>query len=229
MTLRSQSAAAPAPSSPDGVVDRSGGPVRPLVPRWEWRSIARALPLDRARLTIAPGAAVTSTETYLLSTLTPHNIKVRNAMLEIKRLQQRAPDGLEQWRPTARSAFPLEAAALRELCDAWGIAPTSVPVAPSLDALLRDSVAPHPALRRVDLVKRRQRLSLGGCGGELVELEIEGGRWVSVAFEDADAEAVRAAVAAAGLDVRANLSYPAALKRILGLPIAVTDESEGVR
>lgn len=218
MTLDAPSVSAPAPSS-------SG----PVVPRWEWRSIAKTLPLDRARLTIAPGAAAASAETYLLSTLTPHNIKVRNAMLEIKRLHQRAPDGLEQWRPTARSAFPLEAAALRELCDAWGLPPTSVPAAPSLAALLRESVTPHPALHRIDLVKRRQRLSFAGCGGELVELEIEGERWVSVAFEDADAEAVRAAVTAAGCDVRANLSYPAALKSILGLPTAVRAESEGVR
>jgi hypothetical protein len=50
-----------------------------------------------------------------------------------------------------------------------------------------------------------------------------------VAFEDADAEVVRAAVMAAGCDVRANLSYPAALKQIRGLPIAVATESEGVR
>lgn len=200
-----------------------------MVPRWEWRSIAKALPLDRDWLAIAPGAVVASAETYLLSTLTPHNIKVRSAMLEIKRLHHRAPDGLEQWRPTARSAFPLEAAALRELGEAWGLPPTSIPAAPSLAALLREYVTPHPALHRIDLVKRRQRVSFAGCGGELVELEINGAQWVSVAFEDADAAAVRAAVAAAGCDVRANLSYPAALKQILGLPIAVQAEPEGVR
>lgn len=218
MSLGSQSASPPAPS-----------PAGSVVPRWEWRSIAKTLPLDRDRLTIAPGAATASAETYLLSTLTPHNIKVRNAMLEIKRLHLRAPDGLEQWRPTARSAFPLDAAALQELCDAWGLPPTSIPAAPSLAALLRESVTPHPALHRVDLVKRRQRLSFASCGGELVELEIDGQRWISVAFEDADAAAVRAAVTAAGCDVRANLSYPAALKQILGLPTAVRVESEGVR
>jgi hypothetical protein len=201
----------------------------PVVPRWEWRSIARRLPLDRDRLTIAPGAATASAETYLLSTLTPHNIKVRNAMLEIKRLHQRAPDGLEQWRPTARAAFPLEAAALHELCEAWGLPPASIPAAPSLAVLCQECVTLHPALHRVDLLKRRQRLSFAGCGGELVELEINGERWVSVAFEDADAGVVRAAVVAAGCDVRANLSYPAALKQIRGLPIAVATESEGVR
>jgi hypothetical protein len=201
----------------------------PVVPRWEWRSIARTLPLDRDRLTIAPGAAMASAETYLLSTLTPHNIKVRNALLEIKRLHQRAPDGLEQWRPTARSAFPLEAAALQELCEAWGLPSASIPAAPSLAALLRANVTPHPALHRIDLVKRRQRVSFAGCGGELVELEIAGERWVSVAFEDADAGAVRAAVIAAGCDAHDNLSYPAALKHILGLPTAVGVESEGVR
>lgn len=205
------------------------GPLGDIVPRWEWRCIGRSLPFDPARLSVAPGDAKMSSETYLLSTLTPHNVKVRNAMLEIKRLQERAADGLEQWRPTARAAFPLDAATLVELWDAWGIAaPADHTVFASLADLVRDVVSPHPTLRRVDLVKRRTRVSLAGCNGELVELDIAGERWVGAAFEDADPALVRGAVAALGLDVRTNLSYPAALKRIVGLPVLVAPEKEGV-
>lgn len=201
-----------------------------IVPRWEWRRIERALPFDPARLSITPGDAKVSGETYLLSALTPHNIKVRGAMLEIKRLQERAADGLEQWRPTARSVFPLDAATLVELWDAWGIpAPIDVPVVASLADLVRDVVSPHSALRSVDLVKRRNRITLAGCNGEIVELEISGGQWVSVAFEDADPALVRGAVAAVAMDVRTNLNYPAALKRLVGLPNRFVPDREGVR
>lgn len=209
----------------------AAGPAGAVVPRWEWRRIERALPFDPALLRVASGDTKVSSETYLLSTLTPHNIKVRGALLEIKRLQERAMDGLEQWRPTARSAFPLDAATLVELWRAWGIqAPATLLAVASLADLVRDLVSTHPALRSVDLVKRRDRLSLAGCQGELVELEVSGERWVSVAFEDADPALVRAAVAAVGMDMRTNLNYPAALKRIVGLPAFVTEtEEEGVR
>lgn len=207
----------------------AAGPAGAVVPRWEWRRIERALPFDPALLRVDSGDAKVSSETYLLSTLTPHNIKVRGAMLEIKRLQKRTVDGLEQWRPSARSAFPLDAATLVELWDAWGVqAPATRSAVVSLADLVRELVSTHPALRSVDLVKRRDRLTLAGCHGELVELDISGERWVSVAFEDADPALVRAAVAAIGMDVRTNLNYPAALKRIVGLPAFVTVE-EGVR
>ena len=206
-----------------GIPTEAGSPgSQAVVPRWEWRFIGRSLPVDRARLHVTRGDAPTSRETYLLSALTPHNIKVRNAMLEIKRLEEHAADGVELWRPTARSAFPLESAAGVELWEAWGIAtPAQVTAVTSLADLVRDVVSRHPALRRVDLVKRRNRLTLAGCNGEIVELEIMGEHWVSVAFEDADPALVRAAVAASGLNSQDNQNYPAALKRIVGLPVPV--------
>jgi hypothetical protein len=208
----------------------TAAPPATVVPRWEWRLIARSLPFDRARLSFAPGPPKVSSETYLLSSRSPHNIKVRGGVLEIKRLQQRATDGLEQWRPTARSTFPLDADTRVELWDAWAIAaPPGLTAVPSLPDLVREVVSPHPELRQVDLVKHRTRLSLAGCNGELVELEIAGERWISVAFEDADPALVRAAAASLGIDVRTNLNYPAALKRIVGLPPLEAPEKEGVR
>ena len=200
-----------------------------VVPRWEWRLIARSLPIDPSTLVLDPGAPSSGEEIYLLSAGTPHNVKIRKQLLEIKWLERRAADGLELWRPTARSSFPLDDAARNALWSAWRIAPQPAAATESFDALLRDVVARHAALRRVDLVKRRTRLSLVGCAGELVELEIGPERRVSLAFEDADPRAVRAAVTAAGLGGYPNLNYPAALKEIVGLPILSPVESEGVR
>lgn len=206
----------------------STGPAPPVVPRWEWRLIARSLPIDPGRLGREAAAPTASTETYLLSAHTPHNVKIRKQLLEIKWLERRAADGLELWRPTAHSPFPLDDAARNALWSAWEIAPQPTGATESLDALLRDVVTRHDALRRVDLVKRRTRLSLVGCAGELVELEIGPERRVSIAFEDTDPRTVRAALTAAGLEGYPNLNYPAALKDIVGLPIT-TAASEGVR
>lgn len=198
-----------------------------VVPRWEWRLIARSLPIDRSTLALDPGTPMSSEEIYLLSAHTPHNVKIRKQLLEIKWRERRAADGLELWRPTARSPFPLDDAAQRALWSAWGIPPQAVGATESLDALQRIIVAAPSTLRRVDLVKRRTRLSLAGCAGELVELEIGPEHRVSLAFEDADPRAVRAAVTAAGLEGYPNLNYPAALKEIVGLPIAGLVTSEG--
>ena len=222
------SAQLPPPSGSPAAHHGPTGVPAPVVPRWEWRLIVRSLPIDPARLALDPEAS-TGRETYLLSALTPHNVKIRQQLLEIKWLERRAADGLELWRPTARSPFPLDDAARNALWNAWGIAPQPTGATESLDALLRDVVGKNDALRRVDLVKRRTRLSLAGCAGELVELEIGPERRVSIAFEDADPRAVRAAVTAARLEGYPNLSYPAALKEIVGLPSISIAASEGVR
>jgi hypothetical protein len=205
----------------------STGPL-PVVSRWEWRLIARALPIDPARLTLE-AEAISSRETYLLSAHTPHNVKIRKQVLEIKQFERRAADGLELWRPTARSAFPLDRATRTALWSAWGIPPQPTGSTDTLDALVREVVTPQYALRRVDLMKRRRRLTLVGCAGELVELEIGAERRKSIAFEDAHPNVVRAAVTAAGLAGQPNLNYPAALKDIVGLPIISIAASEGVR
>jgi hypothetical protein len=218
----------PPSGSPSAPHDPTGAPA-PVVPRWEWRLIARSLPIDPARLALDPEAPLAGRETYLLSALTPHNVKIRKQLLEIKWLERRAAGGLELWRPTGRSPFPLDDAARNALWSAWGVGPQPTGATESLDALLRDVVGKNDALRRVDLVKRRTRLSLAGCAGELVELEIGPERRVSIAFEDADPRAVGAAVTAAGLEGYPNLNYPAALKDIVGLPIISIAASEGVR
>ena len=204
------------------------GPL-PVVPRWEWRLIASSLPIDPARRGIETEEATPSSETYLLSAHAPHNVKIRKRLLEIKQLLRRSADGLELWRPTVHSAFPLDAAARAALWSAFGIRPQPAVATDTLDAFLRDLVASQPALRRVDLIKRRSRFSLAGCAGELVELEIGPARLVSIAFEDADPSVVRAAVTAAALEGYPSLNYPAALKNIVGLPIISIATSEGVR
>ncbi len=208
--------------------DPTGVPVA-VVPRWEWRAIARSLPIDVARLALEPGTPTAGSETYLLSALTPHNVKVRKQVLEIKSLERRTTDGLELWRPTAQSPFPLDDRARTALWNAWGISPQPAGATVSLDVLLQEVVAKHDLLRRVDLIKHRTRLSLAGCAGELVDLEIGAERRVSLAFEDADPRAVRAALTAAGLEGFPNLNYPAALKEIVGLPITAFIATEGAR
>lgn len=220
--------AAPGAARPGSLATHAAAPV---AGRWEWRWIGRELPMPRATLGLAGiDPPVTSTETYLLSARTPHNVKIRGAKIDVKRLRSVAADGLEQWSPTVQAASPVCAPDIQEVYAALDLrVPRVLPDAMAVDALLRRILADTPAVRRADIVKHRTRLATDGCAGEFVEFECRGERWTSLAFESENAEAVRAVLARLGLPSRANLNYPAALKRIVGPALPLHHISQGVR
>lgn len=191
-----------------------------VVPRWEWRAFERSFVTppggDEPAAVDAP---VERDETYLLSLLSPHNVKIRDGRLDIKRLERTGADGLERWRPVFKEAFPIDADTLATACEAWGIpGPAGDTPAHSLADLLRNVVVPHRQLRIVTLTKRRLPISVAGCRGERAHITVGGHHWNSVSFEDADPARVLAALAELKLDPAANENFPRALKRILGLP-----------
>src|SRR5512143_1289511 len=99
---------------------RDGGSV--VVPRWEWRVFGVTLPLTPGRLQAAvSGPERESAEYYLLSRASPHNVKIRGGAVEVKRLEEVHPSGLERWRPTLKAPFPLDAGSLTEVWDVLGI------------------------------------------------------------------------------------------------------------
>ena len=197
--------------------------------RWEWRTFfATPLPLAlRERFGIRSPAPGGSLDTYILSLMSPHNVKVRNGRLEIKHLDE-VDRGLERWHTTRESTFPVDAQAIHDVFEAWAV-PAPVVIARRLaaDEFLRTVVRTVPSLAIVNVTKRRTRLELGGCAGEYASLDVEGRPWHTLAFEDADPTRVLDAIAELGLGPRVNTSYPAGLKRITGLtatPVLATEE-----
>lgn len=187
--------------------------------RWEWRWIGYQAPVELARLGSSWSRPPTRTaEVYLVSAKSPHNVKVREGSIEVKRLRRVSGDGLEQWSPSLRARFPLLPGDWREVLDALGLsaAAREIPVS-NIDALCA-SLPPGAPVRRIDVIKRRSRLAVGGCPGEWVRLDIGRRRLVSLAFEHEHAVCVRDALAILDLDPRDNLSYPAALKRLIRMP-----------
>lgn len=197
------------------------GPVLNTPLRWEWRTFSPSPLLAKVERFVHGAAGVVGDETYVLSRRSVHNVKIRLGRLEVKRLQATAYDGLELWRPTMAEPFPVDANALEMACDALGISPPEPAAIPwSAAVFLAQFVVRVPVLRAVSLTKRRTPLLLGECPGEHVALTIAGQRWESIAFEDALPERVVGAVTTLSFAVRDNTSYPAALKRIAGMPAA---------
>jgi hypothetical protein len=160
-------------------------------------------------------------ETYIVSERSPHNVKVRNNRLEIKRLIRGSRDGLQLWTPVLSATFPLADSDLRAVARALKvkIPPYEVRAQAlfSPHDLERHFVFANQALRAVTITKQRTRLLLDHCHGELVEVVIRNEEWTSVAFEDQDAAVVRRAIEHLALNTFTNTSYPAALKSLIPL------------
>jgi exopolyphosphatase/guanosine-5'-triphosphate,3'-diphosphate pyrophosphatase len=186
-----------------------------IIPRWEWRSFGSHFGDAEARLT-ATGAdkLQASDEIYLLSWLRGANVKIRDGLIDIKRLEQTDVHGFEQWRPILQEAFPLPSAAVEAVLDALGVAAPYEPAPITLDRLLAEATS-RSTLRTLEVHKTRTRYHLEGCMAELTEVFANGKTIRTIAVESEDPAHIAAALKALGLEGVENVNYPRGLKRLL--------------
>ena len=186
--------------------------------RWEWRTFAKSPAYSELLWVPRTGDSVVTRERYILSAASPNSVKIHDECLDIKMLVQVDGSGLEQWRPVMNASFPVKEAALDSAWLAWGLpAPIVTRRQCTLDEFLSEVVDDEPALCVADIEKKRTRLSIQGCPGEHVAIQVAGESWESIAFEHMDPFQVWRAVTAIGLENAKNTSYPAGLKRIVGV------------
>lgn len=190
-------------------------------PRWEWRSFGRRFGEAEARLEkLTPDSVHESDEIYLLSGA-GDNVKVRDALMDIKVLREVNADGLEQWIPVMKAGFPLAAADAKRVLESLHI-----PVPPisrgsyTLDEFLAQFAAPGGAIRPVKVHKRRTRYTVSGCMAELSDVTANGKPTRTIAVESENAAGVIGAVRELGLGGYRNTSYPR------GLASLIDDEPE---
>jgi exopolyphosphatase/guanosine-5'-triphosphate,3'-diphosphate pyrophosphatase len=190
-----------------------------VLSRWEWRTFGQEFGAAEPRLAaLAAENVQQSDEIYLLSTVSDANVKIRDQLLDIKRLETVNCDGLEQWRPVLKEPFPLSASAVASVNAALGL--QAVPVSAhnlALDRLLASLAAPDGAVRVVSVTKTRTRFHIQGCAAELTEVVANRQKVRTVAIEDTDPAKVIGAVRAMGLDAYRNTSYPRGLSQLVGL------------
>jgi exopolyphosphatase / guanosine-5'-triphosphate,3'-diphosphate pyrophosphatase len=192
-----------------------------ITPRWEWRSFGRRFGEAEGRLTrLTPSGVQESDEIYLLSG-SGENVKVRDALMDIKVLREVNADGLEQWTPVMKAGFPLQAADVTKVFEALRLPiPTPVRASYTLDQFIEQFAAPGGAIRAVKVHKRRTRYTVGGCMAELSEVVANGKPTRTIAVESEDAAGVMRAVRELGLGGYTNTSYPR------GLAALIDDEPE---
>ena len=189
-----------------------------IVPRWEWRAFGEDLrdvePISDA---VSPDRVQVSDEIYVLSVAGTDAVKVRDELMDVKHLLHVNDDGLEQWVPVMKAAFPLSAADVGAVLVALRVAvPPDLPRATyTLRELLDDVVGHDPDLLAVEVHKRRQRFTTGGCWAELTAIRTEHTSTFTVAIEAEDASRVIATVREVGLASRPNVNVPRGLKSLV--------------
>ena len=188
--------------------------------RWEWRGFGANFGDGEARLAaLTPTRSEESDELYLLTAGSEASIKLRGGDLDVKRLVAVNADGLEQWLPVAKAAFPLAGADVGRLLSALGL-----PLPPAGDvATVDELLAVAPGLRAVAVHKQRTHYSLGGCMAELSVLATDAGSARTLVVEAEDPARVWAAVRELGLAERTNTCVARGLKALVGRRFAVLD------
>jgi len=187
-----------------------------IKPRWEWRSFGERFgPAEAHIAKLAPTGVQESDELYLLSGAGA-NVKVRDALMDIKVLRELNADGLEQWTPVMKGSFPLPAATVAQVLQALGLPmPSPVPDTLTQNDFMARFAAPGGAVRALPVHKRRVRYLIGGCTAELSEVTAGGRSTRTLAVESEDAVAVMAAVRGLGLGGWVNTSYPRGLAALV--------------
>jgi exopolyphosphatase/guanosine-5'-triphosphate,3'-diphosphate pyrophosphatase len=157
-----------------------------------------------------------SDELYLLAEDSDASVKVRDGLMDVKHLEAVDDDGLEQWVPAMKSAFPLAAADVGIVLDALRVTAPLERAAYTVDELVDEVVRPNDALLALEVHKRRARYTVGGSMAELSDVRTPRGSTRTIAVESEDPSLVVAAVHSLGLASRTNICMARGLKTLAG-------------
>ena len=78
-----------------------------ILPRWEWRTFGRRFgAAENAFAAMTSTGVQESDELYLISA-DGDTVKVRDGLMDIKRLREVDADGLQRWEPVLKADFPI--------------------------------------------------------------------------------------------------------------------------
>ena len=192
-----------------------------IKPRFEFRTWARnfgSVEEKMRRLSACQGIRE-SEEIYIVSAgNNENNTKIRDKLMDIK-VFITEPEGLEQWNPRMKGAFPMQASTLKaDVFPAFGVEmPALQRDEYTLEQYLDEVIGPNPQLSAVKVFKRRFAFTINDCITEHAEIEINGAGLQTVAVESVDVPAILKAKEMLGLNEYENVNYLRAIKRVIGM------------
>ena len=191
-------------------------------PRFEFRIFGNNLDSYENRIKeLAPKEMTRQMDSIYLLTAwkRKNNIKIREGVMDIKNLEQQH-EGLQQWNPFLVGEFPLPAEVIKRVVfPALGIeSPVYSRKSYSLKQFLNEIVIVDPDLAVSYVWKTRHAYTIGGCITEIAEIKVNGASIKTICIEAEDPQKVITAKEMLGISSELeNVSYPLALKRIMGL------------
>lgn len=144
------------------------------------------------------------------------NIKVRNALLDIKQKTGETKEGYEIFQPAGKFAFPLQKQDVQQVLAALGVE-AELQKSEYDYPLLMDMVKNHADIYIAEVRKKRYGFSVDGVICEYARVMINGASIETACCESEDYEKIHAVAQKLGMDGLANTNYMAAIKGVLGL------------
>jgi hypothetical protein len=196
--------------------------VASVIPRYEFRIFGNALSkVEDKIMALSPREMTRQMDSVYL--LTPYkrknNVKIREGIMDIKVLEQEHA-GLQQWNPFLVGEFPLEADVIKTVVfPALGVeSPVFERKEYTLKQFIAEVLIVDPDLAVAYVWKTRYAHTVAECITEIAEIKVNGASIKTICIESEDPGKVIEAKKLLGIssDIE-NVSYPLALKRIMGL------------
>ena len=196
--------------------------VSAVIPRYEFRIFGNNLDKYIEKIEELSQKEMTR-EMDSVYLLTPwkrkNNVKIREGVMDIKLLEQEHL-GLQQWNPFLVGEFPLEQDVIKTVVfPALGIeSPMLERKKYTLKQFIKEVLTVDPDLAVAYVWKKRHAYTLGDCITEIAKINVNGASIKTICIESEDPDRVIHAKQLLGIGSKVeNVSYPLALKRIMGL------------
>lgn len=191
-----------------------------IIPRWEWRTFGSKFGVSEEKIQNHKlGNFKRSSEKYILSKNSNDNCKIRDDLMDIKRLKQVNGDKLEQWCPVLKETFPMSKESIETLfrdffkvevpafkCDSY-----------TYEQYLEEVVAPCEDLEIVDVYKERSIYVINLAIVEIAEVTFNGVPTRTICVEHEDPQNVINTVRQLSLDRYENINYLHTMKAAVGM------------
>ena len=193
-----------------------------VIPRYEFRIFGNKLAKYEKKIKELSKKEMTRhmDSVYLL---TPwkrkNNVKIREGVMDIKILETEHR-GMQQWNPFLVGKFPLKAEVIKSVVfPALGVeSPVFGREKYTLDQFISEVLSVDPDLAVAYVLKTRHAYTVGGCITEIAKIKVNGASIKTICIEAEDLELVVKAKEMIGIDEdMENVSYPLAMKRVMGL------------
>jgi hypothetical protein len=159
-----------------------------------------------------------SDEIYIVSrTNDVNNTKIRNGKMDIKTYIQTV-DGLEQWNPLMKGAFPITRAVLEnEVFPAFMVDMQPLEKETYTLEEFLSIIKAHPDLQAVRVHKHRFGYMVNDTICEMANVLINGAKVISINSESTEIDDIKKTLADTGLKGVENINYLQAIKRVIGM------------